>query len=924
LVLFGLIVLPLHAGSARADEPAGEPVVVPPPVQKPPPPPAPAARVTGEKWGAYFDVTGKGGNKRVLGRGDIFIPLWQNDSTLSFLDLRILGDDDLNIEGNIGLGFRGLVSDNWLVGGYGFFDIKRSDTFAQENVFLGGMAGVEAMSEMLDFRVNGYFPGQKRVRTPELDRAVTNGGAIVISEGYERALSGLDGEAGIRLPFSEDSALWDTRFFVGGYYFDADDVDALAGPRGRFEMRLHDLPILSQGSRLTLEAEVAWDKERDVVAFGGLKLRIPIGGSHSRAGSQLSKLERRMLDPIVRDIDMITRNAPKTKTAYDPKTGEEIVAIRYAAAGATGTGQSRSDPNHLGLLVLEGEDDENGALEDLRDLTSGLGYGAGVAVALNSGGAFEENVDLFDNQILVGGGGTVWVKGSGTRLLAWTAPGSRPTLWGDDNDRIVELASNNTLSGLDFDLSNMTGYAGIYGDNPGDATVMNSRFFGDSYGHAGIEIVSHDDETRLSVTDSLFADIDYDDSAGIYFGGDGSAYIAGNVFLGNDVGIYVENWGGAMTYTRIENNYFEGQDDEGVNFDVRDDSFLRAEVVGNMFYANGNGADLDVDVVVDDNVVDLDVVLDVVGNAFVMNFEEGLRLALHTDSTDAGELNVAMTTNVRNNLFQENGDEGFRGLGMHLDFQLGDDAVETVGVGGEPGVKWDADISGNAFLGNIGDGAYLEFYADVEADGQQDVDADWSFDGNLFQGNTDDGIAFDMEIENDVPSNSYTTALHLTGNTFAGNGGEGYDVGLWTAAESDSVNRFVSFVRDNHFIDQGGDSIHIESDFSNWDPDIRLSNNRISGGSDGIDIQLQTPNNIGRLTFSDNRISNVGDIGIRLDVDGQEFIDPQPTAEGNVVTGSGEDGPHCEDGAGNGQCDFDFSSGNTGTIRVSGVDETVP
>jgi hypothetical protein len=99
------------------------------------------------------------------------------------------------------------------------------------------------------------------------------------------------------------------RAFAGGYFFDsyAAGFPQLAGPRVRLEMRLFDLAFLGDGSRLTASAEFQHDDVRDSQGFGGIQVQIPLGKGKRDSGAPcLTPLQRRMLDPVVRDIDIIT------------------------------------------------------------------------------------------------------------------------------------------------------------------------------------------------------------------------------------------------------------------------------------------------------------------------------------------------------------------------------------------------------------------------------------------------------------------------------------------------------------------------------------------------------------------------------------------------------------------------------------------
>ena len=229
-LLFVLIVLAWDVGTARSDN----------------------------KWGPHVEILAEPGSERTRGQKDLFIPLWQNENALFFTDLRSSYDDDENIAGSFGLGYRRMCC-GWIWGGYGYFDITRSDEYSKDHTFLGGVLGVEAMNEDWDFRVNGYISEDDEKSQPEFSRAVVSGNSIHIENGIERGLHGLDAEIGWRLPFAADCCFWDTRVFVGGYYFDADHVADLTGPQLRLETRLYDLPYMTEGSRLTLGAGYRWD-----------------------------------------------------------------------------------------------------------------------------------------------------------------------------------------------------------------------------------------------------------------------------------------------------------------------------------------------------------------------------------------------------------------------------------------------------------------------------------------------------------------------------------------------------------------------------------------------------------------------------------------------------------------------------------------
>ena len=260
------------------------------------------SEATGARWSAHGSLTARVGTERHIGELDLFLPLWQDESSMLYGDLRAQTDDDGNQEGNAGLGFR-KMGESWILGGYGFFDYRKSDETG--NSFMQGTLGVEALSETLDLRANVYIPEGGEKAAPSATGFDIVGGSLQMRAGFERALPGFDGEVGYRLWGSQDGGK-EVRAFAGGYYFDAADYDTVAGGRGRVEARLFDLGFLGEGSRFTLGAEVTQDNVRDTQGFAIARLTIPFGGGR-RSGR--GGLDRRMTDYVVRDVDVITGTA---------------------------------------------------------------------------------------------------------------------------------------------------------------------------------------------------------------------------------------------------------------------------------------------------------------------------------------------------------------------------------------------------------------------------------------------------------------------------------------------------------------------------------------------------------------------------------------------------------------------------------------
>ncbi|MDF1823613.1 MAG: right-handed parallel beta-helix repeat-containing protein [Verrucomicrobiales bacterium] len=331
----------------------------------------------GPKWHSTSNVQYKGGNSRHIGQLGFTIPFAQNEDTLLFLDFRGRIDDQDTEEFNLGLAYRKLLPNEWIFGAYGFFD---RNTTAYGNEFDQGTVGFEFLSEDWDFRVNGYLPdlkGQDAGLAPGFGSISTIGNQFVIDTRRleERAYYGGDYEIGKRVVvFGENEN--EVRVFGGGYYFDNDapGYAYIAGARVRIEARLFDLAMFGEGSRVTLCGDVQWDQVRDTQGFGGIAIQIPIGkwtkgslapiGTSSRYGG-LTNLGRRMYDPIIRDIDVVSQSA-SIGNAADLLLDEEGDPLFFAnsdyslnsaiaSAGENGSVTVNGEVTTSGSTLLKGQ-----------------------------------------------------------------------------------------------------------------------------------------------------------------------------------------------------------------------------------------------------------------------------------------------------------------------------------------------------------------------------------------------------------------------------------------------------------------------------------------------------------------------------------------------------------------------------------------
>ncbi|QDT96463.1 right-handed parallel beta-helix repeat-containing protein [Gimesia aquarii] len=474
---------------------------------------------------AYFDFSGMAGGVNDTGQGLLFIPLSQDEESLFFADLRGNIFDDSSAEGNFGLGYRQMMNDQWIAGAYGFFDVRRSE---YGNIFRQGSFGVELLSIEWDFRANGYVPTLKQKRVDSLSTAYLSGNNIVVQGGEERAYWGTDFEVGRLLKtFDEMNVDAELRGYVGGYYFDnsAPGFKEMAGPRTRVEFRMFDLPFLGNGSRVVLAGQYQYDELRGSQGTGMLTIRVPLPGNGD--SQKLTRFQRRMVNPIVRDIDIVLNQARgPVEQAKLQQTGQVLNNITVIDANTVGA-----------EAVFNGAGTNSVVLFD------------GSAGTIDTSTGF-----VFNNgQLALAGGKSVNVVGCNSGAVASFNYGSRPTVNGTVNTiDVFTMADNSSIVGM-----NITGgQNGIYGNNISGFTMACNTISGALEDGAHLDgtingtIIDNTFSTNGTTTDNDGLEIEN------FVGGS----ITGNTFRNNDYGFYSSNEisGGTIAHNTAHNNTYDG------------------------------------------------------------------------------------------------------------------------------------------------------------------------------------------------------------------------------------------------------------------------------------------------------------------------------------------------------------------------------
>lgn len=420
--------------------------------------PASAQNDEPPKWGPHIDLEGKFGNQRHLGEADLFIPALQNDRSLLFANIRSRADNKDSYEGNFGLGARHMLEAGWNLGVYGYFDRRRTENDGLFNqVTVGTEAlGVKALGQDWDARVNGYIPVGRKVRLVDsLSTATVDGARVIFRGGEEHSMAGFDAELGWRVPVTAPDSGLNLRLYGGGYRFwstESSVVPDVQGPRGRAELVFDQIPVLWEGSRFSLGAEGQSDAPRGPQAFVTARLRIPLQ-VYGSSPSKLTTQERRMKDPIVRDIDIVSQ------------------------AGALGTPETATQTAGGSTLTVVSSSTTTGA--NLQTALTNAGANSTVILSGTFTPANNTSITLQTGQTVMGSGSLTVRSPSGRTATLTRASGATITTTFTANGGIVAMENNSTLTGVtlnQYGSGAVTPY-GINADGKTGVTIANNTIY---------------------------------------------------------------------------------------------------------------------------------------------------------------------------------------------------------------------------------------------------------------------------------------------------------------------------------------------------------------------------------------------------------------------------------------------------------------
>ncbi|MGV3491506.1 MAG: right-handed parallel beta-helix repeat-containing protein [Devosia sp.] len=314
----------------------------------------------------------------------LLVPYAIGPGVIGYGDIRGSLTSEGQLSGSLGLGVRGEVGEGWLLGGYGYLDMGQGlfgTNFTQIS------AGIEALSDSFEFRINGYLPvGDTEAAVDELSTVSFEDGGFAVRQGYEVALHGVDAEIGVVLPVFEADDNKSLKLLANAYHFDSELSDAHTGVGLRAEFTIGDLGDVLPGAALTLGAGLNYDSQDELSGNAFFRLSAPIGGNEL-----VDRVERR---------DRIFTDAGDFGAAEVGLIGGSAARVAEISSDTTDLNAVLTDAGVNGIILATGDID------------------------------VDDTLILLAGQVLLGGGGTIDVTASGSgKTVTFTNTGARTTLW---------------------------------------------------------------------------------------------------------------------------------------------------------------------------------------------------------------------------------------------------------------------------------------------------------------------------------------------------------------------------------------------------------------------------------------------------------------------------------------------------------------
>jgi len=756
--------------------------------------------------------TTSGGGFDGFTRFEGFVPLLQKPgNNLTFLEGRLLLDNDANLGGNILLGYRTYDPNSRRIwGGYIGYDNRNTgnNTFNQIGL------GAESLGEIWDFHINAYLPiGDNRQEVGDvlLRESFFRENFLILDQqrNQEAAMGGFDVEAGARI--AQLGREGDLRGYGGLYYYNAQSSQETLGWRLRLQARPTD--YLNLGVSLQNDDLFGTNIVFTVGAtFPGTRPQSPISEEESvvaRLGESVQRNNAIVIDHQ-EEVNEVAATNPETDEPY------VFQHVNLGIAGGDGTFE-----NPVGT-VQEGLDrtlsDGNNIVYVQPGTNSGIPpFTIPDQVQVLSTGPVQR-LETVESDV-------VQLPLSGARVLPTITPsaeasvtmGNGTTLSGFDipnaGTSAIEGTNINTVTIRDNVIANSTQQGILLTEVTGTITVTdNSIDTTGGIGNSGFALRNTAESVNLTIARNRIANTTGNGIAiSLTNTAEGTANISDNTLSGNQFnGIGMTLEGDSQGTANISDNTLSGNQFNGIGMDLEDNSFGTISILSNTISSNqSNGIGVGFDDTAQGTFT-------INNNTISQSDNNGIFARVLGNSTS--------TLTIDNNAISDNGNVGIAAemLGNStLTLTIDNNTVSdngTVGIGIQPQefTTSTATIANNAVSGNGTVGLAAEMLGNSTST--------LTIDNNTVSGNGTVGIVIQ-------PQEFTTSTTTIANNTVSSNG----TFGITSQMSGNSTSTLT--IDNNTVSDNGTVGIGINpNEFAT--STATITNNTVSGnGFNAIDTE---------------------------------------------------------------------------------------
>lgn len=392
---------------------------------------------------------------------------WEEYSVMPFLNLRAHLFDNRKFSANVGLGLRKLY--NCTVYGVNvYFDYRetRKHTYNQVS------CGFEALGDLCDLRINGYFPtGSKKSRGYDVRFLEFSEHHIIIHQKHQYAMSGCHAEVGTRLGKIMGVELYGA---AGPYFFSGEIGKSMWGGQVRLAGKYKSLGI---------ELSDSYDSAFHNNVQGKVSLNFSFGPCYcltsydtdpsSCSYSYTDVLAERMTQPVIRDEIIVVNSHREHRKAINKATNRP-----YHVVFVDNTGGSEGTYESPYQTLAQAE--SNSSADDLIYVFAGDGTSKGM----------DTGFLMKDGQRLLGSSVTHQLHIKQGVITLPISDNTRPVITNSAGD-VIYLANRNEISG--FDIRNTSGHGISHRDTVAEnaingLVVTKNTFQGSLNGYNGIEL----------------------------------------------------------------------------------------------------------------------------------------------------------------------------------------------------------------------------------------------------------------------------------------------------------------------------------------------------------------------------------------------------------------------------------------------------